>query len=322
MTGTDKSTWHDARPVALVGAGSIGIGWAIVFARAGVPVRLFDVNPALLASVPTTVRSRLQELADNGLLDDDVEVVLARISITPSLSDALEDAIHVQENVIEDKGVKASLFADLDRLAAPDAVLASSTSSIPVSEFASDLASRGRCLVAHPANPPHLLPIVELVPSSWTHDGVVEQCREMMQAVGQEPVTLTREITGFVYNRLQGAVLREAYSLLRDGIMSVEEIDQVMTAGLGLRWSVVGPFETADLNYRGGLREHARRMAANYQKMAAQRGQIDVWEDDLVAEADRQRRALIPMDQWSERVAWRDKALMGVMAERRKRLRR
>ena len=141
----------------------------------------------------------------------------------------------------------------------------------------------------------------------------------LFTAVGQEPVVLEQEIEGFIYNRLQGAVLREAYCLLRDGIASLADIDRVMKAGLGLRWSVIGPFETADLNYRGGIREHARRMGASYYRMGAARGQHDEWGDELVAEADRQRRALLPLERWDERVAWRDRALMRVLAERKRR---
>ncbi|MFN8925655.1 MAG: 3-hydroxyacyl-CoA dehydrogenase [Rhodospirillales bacterium] len=314
---TDPVTARSS-PVALVGAGSMGIGWAIVFARAGHPVALHDADPAALDRVPAALAARLDGLAAFGLLDEAPAVVAARVRVASGLADALDGAVHVQENVLERRDVKAPLFAQMDRLARPDAVLASSSSAIPVSEIAGDLPGRARCLVAHPANPPFLLPVVELVPAPFTAADAVARTRALMEGAGQSPVVLGREIEGFVFNRLQGAVLREAYCLVRDGVASVADIDRVMTDGLGLRWSVIGPFETSDLNYRGGLREHARRMGAAYARMGASRGQDDPWTDDLVATADDQRRALVPLDRWEARVAWRDRALMAQAAHRRR----
>jgi 3-hydroxyacyl-CoA dehydrogenase len=127
-----------------------------------------------------------------------------------------------------------------------------------------------------------------------------------------------REVEGFVYNRLQGAVLREAYCLVRDGVVSVDEVDRVMREGLGRRWSVVGPFETADLNVRGGIAEHARRMGAAYERMGAERGQHDPWTPELVASVTRQRRSLLALSDWEERVAWRDRALIAAEHARRR----
>jgi 3-hydroxyacyl-CoA dehydrogenase len=129
-------------------------------------------------------------------------------------------------------------------------------------------------------------------------------------------VTLGREIEGFVFNRLQGALLREAYCLVRDGIATVEEIDGIVSNGLGLRWSVIGPFETADLNTRGGIADHARKMGPAYARMGAERGQHDPWTPDLVERVTKQRRALMPEKDWEERVAWRDQRLMELLAER------
>jgi 3-hydroxyacyl-CoA dehydrogenase len=127
-----------------------------------------------------------------------------------------------------------------------------------------------------------------------------------------------RELTGFVFNRLQGAVLREAYCLVRDGVASVEDIDRVVRDGLGLRWAVIGPFETVDLNTRGGIGAHARRLGPAYARMGAERGQHDPWTPDLVAEVERQRRETLPLDDWEARVTWRDRALMALLAARRR----
>jgi 3-hydroxyacyl-CoA dehydrogenase len=124
------------------------------------------------------------------------------------------------------------------------------------------------------------------------------------------PVTAHREVEGFLFNRLQGAVLREAYALVRDGVATVEDIDTVMRDGLGRRWTFMGPFETVDLNTRGGIAAHAEKLGPAYERMGAERGQHDPWTPDLVAEVTHQRREVMPLDRWPDRVAWRDEQLI------------
>ena len=119
-----------------------------------------------------------------------------------------------------------------------------------------------------------------------------------------------------MFNRLQGALLREAYCLVRDGVVDVDEIDRIVRDGLGLRWSVVGPFETVDLNTRGGIERHARLLGPAYEAMGAERGQHDPWTEELVASVTAQRRALLPMPDWEARVRWRDRAIMRALASR------
>jgi 3-hydroxyacyl-CoA dehydrogenase len=126
-----------------------------------------------------------------------------------------------------------------------------------------------------------------------------------------------REVEGFVFNRLQGALLREAYCLVRDGVASVEDIDRVVRDGLGRRWTHIGPFETADLNTRGGIVSHAEKMGPSYARMGAERGMNEPWTPELVAQVERERRAVLPINAWEERVAWRDRALMAALTARR-----
>ncbi|MFG1247390.1 3-hydroxyacyl-CoA dehydrogenase [Xanthobacter flavus] len=304
-------------PVTLVGGGSMGVGWAIVFARSGIEVRVHDASADVRRGVLPAVAERLAALAAHGLLDAAPREVMARVRVVDTLADALDGAVHVQESVPERLDLKAELFRAMDELAPPDAVLASSTSSLPASEFADGLPGRARCLVAHPANPPHLLPIVEIVPAPFTDPVAAERTRALMARAGQVPVVLKREVNGFIYNRLQGAILREAYWMLEQGIADVADIDRVMTSGLGLRWSIVGPFETSDLNYRGGLAEHAQRMGERYRQMGAERGQPEGWSKALVARATAERRALLPLEDWDARVAWRDERLMAARGAER-----
>jgi 3-hydroxyacyl-CoA dehydrogenase len=168
--------------------------------------------------------------------------------------------------------------------------------------------------VAHPGNPPHLIPVIELVPSAATRPDILDAARGIYSDAGLSPVVVRREVEGFVFNRLQGAVLREAYDLVRDGVASVEDVDTVMRDGLGRRWAFMGPFETVDLNTRGGIASHAAKMGPAYERMGAERGQLDPWTEDLVAEVTRQRRAVLPLSDWEDRVAWRDRQLLGRLA--------
>src|SRR5688572_23613087 len=234
--------------IAIIGAGSIGIGWAIVFARAGHNVRLFDPQEEPLKQAESAIGQRLQRLRDFGLIAEEPGTIAARIRISGSEAEAVESATHLQENAPENLELKRGLMRRLDQLLDHSATLASSTSAIPASQWARDLPGRRRCLVIHPANPPYLIPVVELVPADFTEPATVERARSLMLSAGLKPVLVRKEIEGFVFNRLQGAVLREAYCLVRDDVASVEDIDTIMREGLGLRWSFMGPFETAELN--------------------------------------------------------------------------
>ena len=132
------------------------------------------------------------------------------------------------------------------------------------------------------------------------------------------PILVKKEPLGFVFNRLQGAVLREAYCLVRDGVATVEDIDRMVRDGLGLRWSVTGPFETVDLNTQGGIASHAEKLGAAYAAMGMERGQRDPWTTELVKQVEAERRALLPLSEWQSRVRWRDRELMSVISARRR----
>ena len=305
------------RPVAIIGGGSIGVGFAIVFARAGFAVRVQDPDAGRRAAVPGELALRLRELAAHDLLAEAPDTIRGRVAVVAAVEDAVADVALVQECAPEQVALKHELFAELDRLAPDDAVLASASSFLPASRYADELPGRGRCLVGHPGNPPYLIPVIEIVPAPFTDAATAARAEALYQAAGLVPVRVAKEVDGFVFNRLQGAVLREAYCLVRDGVASVEAIDRVMRDGLGLRWSVIGPFETADLNTRGGIAAHAAKMGPSYARMGAERGQHDPWTPDLVAKVEAARRAQLPLDEWEERVAWRDRELMKRLAQRR-----
>jgi L-gulonate 3-dehydrogenase len=297
-------------PVAVVGAGTIGIGWAVALSRGGLAVRLYDPDRKQLARAMHDVGATLADLASFDLLDEPAAAILARVEAHSDLGAAVRRVVYVQECAPESVELKRHVLRELDAITPSDAILASSSSAITASAMASDIPGRARCLVVHPGNPPYLLPVVEIVPAPFTDESVVERTGAMLERAGLSPVLVRVELEGFIFNRLQGAVLREAYALVRDGVASVADIDRIVRDGIGRRWSVIGPFETADLNVRGGIAAHAERMGAAYARMGAERGDRSVWSDELVAQVAAERRALLPLDAWSDRVAWRDRALM------------
>lgn len=304
--------------IAILGAGTIGRGFAVAFAAAGYRVRLFDPSAGQLEDAFAHIRASLEALESHGLVEPGAaSLAAARVTGAASIAQAVTGAALVQECGPERAEVKAAILAEADRDAPGDAVLASASSALPASRYAGDLAGKARCLVAHPGNPPFLLRVIELVPAPFTSAETVDRAAAIFGGAGLYPVHVRHEIEGFVFNRLQGAVLREAYALVRDGVASVEDIDRIVRDGLGLRWSVVGPFETVDLNTAGGIAEHARRLGPAYARMGAERGQHDPWTDDLVATVDAQRRAILPLDRWAERGAWRDTQIMRTLAARR-----
>ena len=302
--------------VAIIGAGLVGSGWAIVFARSGATVRVFDSDAAIRASVLDRIRASLEDMRVVGLVDQ-IDAIMARVSVCDSLAEAVAEADYVQESVLEVREVKSSVSLEIDRAMRPDAVVGSSSSGIPGSAFTGDCANRGRFLIAHPVNPPHLVPVVELVPAPWTDPAIVPWLRTEMERIGQVVVVANREIEGFILNRLQGALLNEAWALFDGGYASAADIDATVAHGLGLRWSFMGPFETIDLNAPGGVADYARRLGPLYHSIAQERTRPQPWSDELIARVTSERRAVLPAGQLAERRAWRDSRLMKLIAHKR-----
>ncbi len=302
--------------IGIVGAGLIGSAWAIVFARAGCRVSIYDAAPEALVACQALLRKNVTDLAQHGLISEPVDLVLSRIVTVATLAEALDGAALVQENVRETLDVKLAIFAEMDRLAAPDTLLASSTSWIPASEFSADLPGRGRILVGHPVNPPYLVPLVELSPAPWTTAESVQRARDLYARAGQSPVLLNKEITGFLLNRIQGAVLNEALNLYAGGYASVADIDTVIKDGLGMRWAFMGPFETIDLNAPAGVIDYAQRYGSTYRDVAAGQAPND-WSAELLARVEAERRQVLSADQIDERSRWRDNRLMALVAHKK-----
>lgn len=305
--------------IAIIGGGSIGCSFAIVFAGAGYEVRLYEPVAEQRRQVGDRIARNCDDLREFGLLDVEQHTMDARIHLADSLAAAVDGAGLVQECAPEDLELKRRLFAELDQAAGPDVPLASSSSAITASEFAAGLDGKHRCFVGHPGNPPTLITVIELAGAPFTSPETLANAAAIYRDAGLRPIDVNSEPRGLVFNRLQGAMLREAYCLVRDGVASVEDIDTVVRDGLGLRWSVIGPFETADLNRRGGITAHAAIMGEAYAAMGAERGQHDPWTPELVSRVDAERRSLLPLSRWDERVRWRDRQIMATLAARRSR---
>jgi 3-hydroxyacyl-CoA dehydrogenase len=302
--------------IAIIGAGLIGRAWAIVFARAGHPVKLWDADVGVVPTAFGLITEALQEAKSFDLIREDPKVIGARISAAPTLADAVKDADYTQENTAERVDVKRQVYAQMDAAAKPDCILASSTSTIPASVFSEGLEGKHRCIVAHPVNPPHVVPIVELSPAPWTSPDVVARARALHEKVGQVPITLKKEVQGFILNRLQAALLMEAWRLVGEGYVSVQDLDKTIKDGLGLRWSFMGPFETIDLNAPGGVRDYAARYGqVLYEQVAGI--QHKPWDDALVSKIEGERRKIMSQDEHGKREAWRDRRLMALIAHKR-----
>ncbi|TSJ61377.1 3-hydroxyacyl-CoA dehydrogenase [Starkeya sp. 3C] len=305
--------------VAVLGTGVVGSSWALVFARAGYDVRVFDISESALAATTTFVRQALGDLTKEDLAGPDpIDVVMARLHTTTDLAAAVVGADYIQESLPERVELKRSFYVTLDELVSPLTVIGSSTSGLPASSFTEGLRNAARCLVVHPINPPHLIPLVEIIPAPWTEASAVERAVVLMRDVGQSPVTLTREINGFLVNRLQSAVLGEAFRLVEDGVCDVDAVDKAIKDGLGLRWFFMGPFETIDLNASQGVSEYCRNLGPMYENLAREQADPRSWSPQLVAKINAAMRAATPMEKLTEKRGWRDRCLASFVSAKKR----
>jgi L-gulonate 3-dehydrogenase len=302
--------------VGVIGAGLIGRSWTIVFARAGWQVRLTDSSAAVRATAPALLAGALSDLAGHGLVADP-KATLDRVQLVATLEDAADGADFVQECGPELIESKQALFSALDQVAPGQTVLASSSSALVASLYTETLDGRARCLVAHPVNPPHLVPIVELCGSPWTSEKTLARAREVYEQVGQVPITVLKEVDGFIVNRLQGALLAEAFRLVGHGFVSPQDLDKTLKDGLGLRWSFMGPFETIELNAPGGIADYCARYAGSYQRLQADPAGPEVYEKDNIDRILAAWGKALEPDRHAAKTRWRDERLAALVAHKR-----
>lgn len=286
--------------IAIVGCGVVGSSWALVYSRGGHDVVVYDQSPTAAHAALSFAQEADPESA-------------SRIHVAESLALALDGVAYVQENAPERLPIKQQLYAEMQNLVSPETIIGSSTSGLPASSFTEELSCRSRCVVAHPINPPHLIPLVELIPAPWTAPETLSFVKALMEDVGQTPIVLTREINGFVVNRLQSAMLAEAFRLVEDGVCSAADVDKAVADGLGLRWSFMGPFATIDLNAANGLREYCDNLGPMYHGLAKEQADPRVWSEQLVSAIEAEIRAVVPSSKLPERRAWRDRFLANIV---------
>jgi L-gulonate 3-dehydrogenase len=309
---------NNTQTVGIVGAGLIGRSWANVFARAGWKVQVWDPSESQREVAHAQIAQSLHELAAHGLVADP-GAAEARVRVVASLEEAVRGATYVQESGPEVLDVKLSTFAALDAAAPADCVLASSTSAIVGSKFTEALAGRARCIVAHPVNPPHLVPVVELCGAPWTSDSTKTRSREVMLGVAQVPIAVNREIDGFVLNRLQVALLTEAFRLVQEGVVSPQDLDHTIADGLGLRWAFMGPFETIELNAPGGIADYCERYVPWFRRYMSDLPTPAVWDDAAWAQVAAAWGPTPEASEVARKSLWRNDRLAALAAHKRAR---
>lgn len=234
--------------IAVVGAGLMGHGIAQLFAVKGYQVAMMDLKEELLSSAMNKIQSNLSSMAQHGIGNQaDIEPAMSRIKTTLSLKEAVSEAQFIVEAVSENLVLKQKIFYDLDSLCPPDTILATNTSVISITEIAKEARNRNRILGTHFWNPPYLIPLVEVVRGKETSNQTVEITFDLLERVGKHPVKVNKDVPGFVGNRLQHALWREAISIVEHGIADAATVDECVKFGFGLRLPILGPLENADM---------------------------------------------------------------------------
>ncbi len=245
---------EEIKRVACVGGGVIGSSWAIQFAMKGLDVVLYDINDEQLAKSQAQMHKSLDALEQfKAVTPQRRQEIADRVKLTTSMEEAVKNAQFIQESGPERLEIKRSILAQVEEYASADAIYASSTSGLLVSDIAAQAAHPERCVGAHPYNPPHLIPLVELTSGDKTDPELLQLAYDFYQAIGKEAVLLRKECPGFIANRLQLALYREVQDLVMRGVCSVEDADKALVYGPGLRWAIFGHNMIMQLGNPGGL---------------------------------------------------------------------
>lgn len=235
-------TAKDIKNVACVGGGIIGYSWALGFAMKGMNVKVYDITEEALTLAKNRVHESLKLFTRNHILsEDETKEIEERISYTTSMEEAVKDALFIQESGPEHYDVKHQMVLEIEKYTSPETIIASSTSGLLITEIAKVAKYPERFVGAHPYNPPHLIPLVEITKGEKTTEENVNIAKEFFQLMGKEPVVLQKEALGFICNRLQMALYREVCELVMRGVCTVEDADKAVTFGPGLRWGIMGP---------------------------------------------------------------------------------
>lgn len=306
--------------VGIVGSGLIGRSWAMLFAAGGYNVMLYDIEEKQVKGALDDILVQLKDLEKNELMKGTLSVdeQYKLISGTNSLAECVSGTKYVQECVPENFDLKKKVFSAIDKVADDKSILASSTSSMPISKFTSELKHKAQCIVAHPCNPPFFCPLVELSPSPFTIPDLTVTAMSLMKEIGLSPVLLKKEIDGFALNRMQYALLNECWRLIEDDVISAEDLDTIMKDGLGMRYAFMGPMETIHLNAEG-IVSYCDRYGEMIYGISQQFGPTPKLEGESAKRMEEQMVKTIPLDQLVQRRKWRD-TRVAELAKLKKRL--
>ncbi|XP_055070700.2 lambda-crystallin homolog [Misgurnus anguillicaudatus] len=302
--------------ITVVGSGLIGRSWAMVFLSGGYKVKIYDNKPGQASGAITEIRKQLEELQQSKMLRGNLSAAeqTSLLSSHDDLQQALQDAFFVQECVFEDLEAKQTVFQEVESLVKESVILSSSTSCLMPSNVFSRVQNRTRCIISHPVNPPYYVRLVELVPHPETLPAVMDVAFSLMTDVGQAPVRLRKEIDGFALNRVQYAIIAESWRLVQEGVISVKDIDLVMSEGLGMRYAFIGPIETMHLNAPEGMEDYLQRYSEGIKRVLKSFGPVPEFSGDAAARIKEEICELIPADQehLTARRERRDQLLMGL----------
>jgi carnitine 3-dehydrogenase len=305
----------DVTKIACVGAGVIGHSWASTFARRGYQVRLMDIDQGLIKSVKDKIRSNHKIFINKGLMTpEELEGLLDRIELGTEIDWAVKNADFCIESVMENLDLKKDVFAKMDQAAPEQSILASSTSAQLITEIAKVTNRPENCIITHPLNPPHIIPVVEIVKGELTSDKTVDLSFELLRKVGRKPYICSKEIPGFVLSRLMAAVWREALSLLDKGVASVTDIDTAINSGLGLRFGLMGIFEIYELASAGGMASFIEDFRSIFREMWSDMDQLKDISPELAEKAVAGIKEELGNRSREEFINWRDEKLLELMS--------
>ena len=302
--------------VGVIGSGLIGSSWAMLFAAAGYQVAIYDIKKSQLDQAMTVIQERLHDLEKQGLLRGKTSASeqFKLIVTTDDMAAAVENAFFIQECVPENEDLKRNVFLQLSELCSDDStILSSSCSCILPSKIFRDIPRVAQCIIAHPCNPPYFCPLTEIIPHPKTNPAVTAKTRALMEEIGQSPVTVNKEIDGFCSNRMQYAIINEAWRLVSDGIMSVEDVDKIFTDGLGMRYAFIGPFETIHLN-ADGTENYMQKYSESIRRVSSSFGEIPTYDGENLKKINDvlSKSVAATAEELNEQRQWRDKRLIAL----------
>ncbi len=294
--------------IGICGAGLIGASWAISFANAGFKCFVYDANQNSFTRFKKTSNKLIQDLRIINPNIDEIKIN-SNIKLHCNIEEICNGSMLVQESVIEDLEIKKKVFVQLDKLTSQNTIIASSSSYLLISRISELVKHKYRCINAHPALPPHIVPFVEVAGGVNTDPKIINQAVSIYKKAKYAAITVNREAEGFVLNRLQGALLNEAVRLHEGGFASMEDIDIALKHALGIRWAFMGPFEIMDLNAPEGIKDSFTRYRKGIQNLAKEQNSVPEYSEEYLNKLEMDQRNRLSYDQRDNRVEKRNKMI-------------